>query len=332
MMTSVALRRTKNRVSLGLPEKEIHVCSVEFPEGLHKRVHETLYRCARECFLNMLAIEGHGAWGHFLEFMVQVLRVRQAACSAHLLPEGTYERAKSALRMLGEAEEQGKLRLDSDTAKALLEKLLQVLKPPGEETPDICAICLEPLDEDSATALVTCKHVFCSDCMARYLETGRGHGNRNTCPFCRLPFTSNDRVSLAQCKEIIAKNAEKESEDEESDEEVDEEAVAPEDDFEQAPKILALMKTIADDMKTDEKAVVFSQWTSYLDVVADALTERGIGYCKIVGSMNAEERLESMRQLENDDSVKVCLASLHCAGVGITLTRANHVMVLDPWW
>jgi SNF2 family DNA or RNA helicase len=84
-----------------------------------------------------------------------------------------------------------------------------------------------------------------------------------------------------------------------------------------------------DEMKCNEKGVIFSQWTSFLDLVGDTLTIKGISFCCNVASMSAEERLEFMRLLDTDDGPSFWLASLHCAGVGITLTQAYVSFILE---
>lgn len=74
------------------------------------------------------------------------------------------------------------------------------------------------------------------------------------------------------------------------------------------------------------------QWTSFLDLVERALKQNGYGVVRIDGSMTTEQRSKSMHKLAHDNSVKIILCSLKAAGVGINLTRANNVFMLDPWW
>lgn len=82
------------------------------------------------------------------------------------------------------------------------------------------------------------------------------------------------------------------------------------------------------------KTVVFSQWTSFLDLVEDFLVASGFRCARIDGSMNAQERVLAMQAFnsENAGSPVVMLASLMAAGVGINLLGACNVCLCDPWW
>jgi SNF2 family DNA or RNA helicase len=80
------------------------------------------------------------------------------------------------------------------------------------------------------------------------------------------------------------------------------------------------------------KCLVFSQFTSMLGLIRDAMDERGISYLYLDGSVPAEERRESVRRFQEDDGVRVFLISLKAGGVGLTLTAADYVYLVDPWW
>uniref|UniRef100_A0A7S0P4C0 Helicase C-terminal domain-containing protein n=1 Tax=Calcidiscus leptoporus TaxID=127549 RepID=A0A7S0P4C0_9EUKA len=80
------------------------------------------------------------------------------------------------------------------------------------------------------------------------------------------------------------------------------------------------------------KSVVFSQWTAMLDLVAIALERESLGFCRLDGAMGLEERQRSLRSFRNDSSMRVLLLSLKAGNVGLNLTAAQHVYLLDPWW
>ncbi|CAB9512414.1 regulator of chromatin subfamily A member 3-like 1 [Seminavis robusta] len=100
-----------------------------------------------------------------------------------------------------------------------------------------------------------------------------------------------------------------------------------------SPKIAALLNGI-EAMAADEKAVIFSQWTSFLDLIEVALNSTGHEheFVRIDGSMTTAQRTNSMDRLTNDEGCRFILCSLKAAGVGINLTRANVVFMMDPWW
>ena len=77
------------------------------------------------------------------------------------------------------------------------------------------------------------------------------------------------------------------------------------------------------------RALVFSQFTSFLRMVSDALDERGVGYEYLDGSTRKRpEVIERFRQ----GTAPAFLISLKAGGFGLTLTEADTVFVLDPWW
>jgi Helicase conserved C-terminal domain len=94
-----------------------------------------------------------------------------------------------------------------------------------------------------------------------------------------------------------------------------------------SPKISALLKLI-EVMGREEKAVIFSQWTSFLDIIGRALAGAGHQHVRIDGSMTTEQRTNAMNKLSRDDGVRFILCSLKAAGVGINLTRANVVFMM----
>lgn len=80
------------------------------------------------------------------------------------------------------------------------------------------------------------------------------------------------------------------------------------------------------------KTVVFSQWTSMLDKVEDALEAAGIRYDRLDGTMKRDERTRAMDALKYDPGCEVLLVSLKAGGVGLNLTAAQRVYLMDPYW
>ncbi|OCH94709.1 hypothetical protein OBBRIDRAFT_722057 [Obba rivulosa] len=80
------------------------------------------------------------------------------------------------------------------------------------------------------------------------------------------------------------------------------------------------------------KTVVFSQWTSMLDKIEDALEAASIRYDRLDGTMKREERTRAMDALKNDPGCEVLLVSLKAGGVGLNLTAAQRVYLMDPYW
>ncbi len=92
--------------------------------------------------------------------------------------------------------------------------------------------------------------------------------------------------------------------------------------------IMTLVERVVD---AGEKMLLFSQFTSYLDVLAAELGRRGIPFYTIVGSTPSSRRAELVNRF-NDDETPVFLISLKAGGTGLNLTGATVVVHADPWW
>ncbi|MBS1602219.1 MAG: DEAD/DEAH box helicase [Bacteroidetes bacterium] len=82
----------------------------------------------------------------------------------------------------------------------------------------------------------------------------------------------------------------------------------------------------------EHKVLVFSQFTSMLGLIRGALDSRGIGYLYLDGGVSAEARRESVERFQESSDMRVFLISLKAGGVGLTLTAADYVYLVDPWW
>ncbi|KAI1331599.1 hypothetical protein F5Y16DRAFT_360374 [Xylariaceae sp. FL0255] len=81
----------------------------------------------------------------------------------------------------------------------------------------------------------------------------------------------------------------------------------------------------------DEKTLVFSQFTSFLDLVEIALTDEGYNYRRYDGSMSTTEREAAIDDFRAP-GVKILLISLRCGNAGLNLQAASRVIILDPFW
>ncbi|KAF1990979.1 hypothetical protein K402DRAFT_323601, partial [Aulographum hederae CBS 113979] len=79
-------------------------------------------------------------------------------------------------------------------------------------------------------------------------------------------------------------------------------------------------------------SLVFSFWTSTLNIVGTALSRAGIEYTRIDGQMSQKNRIIALQKLRTDDSTKVLLLSLSCGAVGLNLTAASRVYLMEPHW
>ncbi len=95
-------------------------------------------------------------------------------------------------------------------------------------------------------------------------------------------------------------------------------------------KIEALVEALSDAAAGGHKALVFSQWTSLLDLVEPHLKAAGITWNRLDGSTS--DRGAVVNEFQSETGPPVMLLSLKAGGVGLNLTAADHVFLLDPWW
>ena len=95
-------------------------------------------------------------------------------------------------------------------------------------------------------------------------------------------------------------------------------------------KIDALLELLGEAVDGAHRTLVFSQFTSMLDLIAPSLDEVGISWCRLDGS--TKDRGAVVERFQSDPSISVFLISLKAGGVGLNLTGADTVIHFDPWW
>jgi SWI/SNF-related matrix-associated actin-dependent regulator of chromatin subfamily A3 len=194
--------------------------------------------------------------------------------------------------------EQVVLDLTPENKKAL-QDMLQVMVEAQED----CPICFDPLKDPVITV---CTHSFCYQCIEKTI------GLQHKCPMCRAELESTDKLVRP-----AAEGAENLKVDEN----------------ESSSKVEALLHILqASAKKEGTKTVIFSQWTSFLNVVQAQLIKHGFKYTRIDGSMSPLARDAAMEALESDPSCTIMLASLAVCSVGLNLVAANQVVLADSWW
>jgi SWI/SNF-related matrix-associated actin-dependent regulator of chromatin subfamily A3 len=189
---------------------------------------------------------------------------------------------------------------------------------------DDCCICLEP----GGDCITRCKHVFHQACISRVLQpsaAGGGGGGggaaaaaSTSCPLCRAPICGSELLMVPT--------------DDDAEQSTTSVAGAPEG---AGSKSAAMLRYITQNSGTEgqmvNKFVVFSQFTRYLDLLEPALTAAGLRFVRLDGSKSASQRKAALEAFRDDDATTVFLVSLKAGGVGLNLTTANHVLLLDPW-
>lgn len=301
IMAHVCLRRRKHlvRQDLDLVSKKVYKVNVKFiPESPHNVIHHKLYQTCKLCFEGLLH-----AWGNEIlqgaNFMrVVSLVLRVRQVCCHA--DLIPPEVIEVANHVVQRAERGE-RLSEEDATKLLEQLNGLIN-------DECAVCLEALEPEQVSILSTCHHIFCSSCVHKITN--------HSCPLCRTPFSPEEIIDKAQAQSAATPRKKGGSC--------------------RSPKVQAMLNFMAQ-MKPDEKGVIFSQWTSFLDIIQAALAENGYTYTRIDGTMNVARRAAAMRKFATErcdtmDHPRFVLCSMHACGTGINLTRGNVVFLMDVWW
>lgn len=97
-------------------------------------------------------------------------------------------------------------------------------------------------------------------------------------------------------------------------------------------KMLEILDETAHETDRQDKTIVFSQFTSMLSMLEKPLKNRGHKYLRYDGSMDVRQRAETVNKFFDDPQITVLLVSTKCGSLGLNLTCANRVILLDVWW
>ena len=89
---------------------------------------------------------------------------------------------------------------------------------------------------------------------------------------------------------------------------------------------------IFDSIGSNHRMLIFSQFTSMLEILDNTLTEKGILHFKLTGNTPSEERFRLVDEFNKNENIKVFLISLKAGGTGLNLVGADTVIHYDPWW
>ena len=96
-------------------------------------------------------------------------------------------------------------------------------------------------------------------------------------------------------------------------------------------KIQHLLKILKRESAT-HKFIVFSQFTSMLDLIEPYLKQERLVFTRYDGSMRNDLREASLERLRNEKKTRILLCSLKCGSLGLNLTAASRVVILEPFW
>ncbi|KAJ3106878.1 hypothetical protein HDU97_005365 [Phlyctochytrium planicorne] len=315
LMKSITLRRTKNqkidgKPILSLPERVDNMITINLSpseQGLYDRLHLR----AKEIFHGLQA--SGTVMKHYVHLLEIILRLRQVCVHPLLCKETDLE-----FKNIGMESGAGK------RAQAI--HLLSLLRESGDDKCSNCEVPVETLSNDGrAVSIALCGHIFCNECLASMAPAG----GPVACPSCG---NSLETGQLFELKDL------------DGDEEDDLGAPKPLDsqstlDMRYSSKVIALIQNLVSvrekamlDGEVCPKSVVFSQWTNLLDLISPALVEAGFTFSRVDGKMNRNERSNAINRFKQEPECQILLLSLKAGGVGLNLTAANWVYIMEPYW
>ncbi|KAH0371661.1 hypothetical protein KCU65_g1691, partial [Aureobasidium melanogenum] len=182
----------------------------------------------------------------------------------------------------------------------------------------ICNICDEPAEEPIRSK---CKHDFCRSCVKNYAQSVEEDSGDVDCPRCHIPLSIDfDMPELEQNEEAVKKNSIINRIKMEN--------------WTSSTKIEMLVYDLYKlrSKKQTLKSIVFSQFTSMLQLIEWRLRRAGFSTVMLDGSMTPQQRQKSIEHFMTDPDVEVFLVSLKAGGVALNLTEASRVFIVDPWW
>jgi SWI/SNF-related matrix-associated actin-dependent regulator of chromatin subfamily A3 len=301
LMGGICLRRKKEMsfIDLRLPELseyihkfKLHPHEQEKYDALEAQAMGTL-----DIYRNNIGNQkSQDTYRHLLEVL---LRMRQLCNHWQLVGE---ERLTSIMKQL---EAEGVVDLTAENKEAL-QKMLQLSIDSQED----CPICLDTYKEPVITK---CAHIFCTPCLERVIEL------QGKCPMCHAELESFESATVKPAAETFAKP-----------ESAVDKASLEKNTSSKVEQLLQILAANAKD-KTN-KTIIFSQWTSFLDLIQTHLASAGYKYTRIDGSMSAVTRDAALEALDKDADTTIMLASLSVCSVGLNLVAANQVIMADSWW
>ncbi len=334
VLEPLVLRRTKDMKTpsgealVKLPKKTVEIVDIELSEK-EREVYDHIFTKAKRNFAENL--ERGTVMKSYTSIFAQILRLRQSCCHPTLVRNQTVVAdeldateaadADSGLeddmdlqtlisRFTAETEEH------EDVSKRFGAHALQQIM---DEAENECPICSEePMIEQTVTG---CWHSACKKCLQDYIAHQLDKGEKPKCFHCREALDTHDLF------EVIKEDS------------LDPETMTPKTSLQRlgnsnSAKISKLMEQLKQLRRDapETKSVVFSQFTSFLSLISPALTKANIPFLRLDGTMAQKARANVLEEFKTSKRGTVLLLSLRAGGVGLNLTMAKRVWMMDPWW
>lgn len=374
VLEPLVLRRTKDMKTpegealVPLPSRSIVVEEIELSKA-EREVYDFIFMRAKRAF--NASVESGTLMKSYTTIFAQILRLRQSCChpiltrnQAIVADEEDAAAADAADNVNGFSDDmdlQELINRFTDTTKSAdkvgspgtqdsaLNFTNHALRQIQSESTGECPICAEePMIDPVVTA---CWHSACKTCLEAYINHQTERQKTPTCPNCREVIKPRDVFEVIRYGQLGAPSpaltpeaftltsSTPEGSTPTSSEPVPKPRISLRRLHPLSPsastsaKIGALTKHLLALPRTT-KSVVFSQFTSFLDLIGPHLTRHSLTHLRLDGTMTQRHRAQVLRTFtaEDSESPKVLLLSLRAGGVGLNLTAASRVFMMDPWW
>jgi SNF2 family DNA or RNA helicase len=179
----------------------------------------------------------------------------------------------------------------------------------------LCGICHM---EASIPIQTRCGHAFCTECLSQKFRDNEAVSPgacRIPCPVCSVPIEEKKAMQthIGSHQHIASLKARE---------------------FETSTKLNMIMLEVDAMLKSspEDKMIIFSHFTTFLDVISVALDRHDIGHVRLDGTMALPARQAVIKHFQETKQCRVMIASKTASGVGLNITAANFVIIVDPWW
>ncbi|RSL60213.1 DNA repair protein RAD5 [Fusarium duplospermum] len=337
VLEPLVLRRTKDMKTpdgkplVLLPPKQIEIVNVELSET-ERSVYDYIFNKAKRTFSQN--VEAGTVMKAFTTIFAQILRLRQSCC--HPILVRNRDIVADEVEALAASDAVSGLADDMDL-ESLITSFTAVtdeaskdnnqvfgahaLEQIRDEAENECPLCFEePMNDQTVTG---CWHSACKKCLLDYIKHETDRAVMPRCFNCREPLNQRDLFEVVRHDDDPDKVSKKPK--------ISLQRVGVND---SSAKVVALISELRALRREHPKmkSVVFSQFTSFLSLIEPALTRANVKYLRLDGSLAQKARAAVLAEFTEKKGFTVLLLSLRAGGVGLNLTSAGRVFMMDPWW